>query len=265
MHTRSQLQNLDHSELVEYTLSLSEIKEQLIEVENNVTTKFVDKINELQKTFENQIAKLEGELAIAKNANILLRDEVNKQTDDLCERLTNLERDAYRTAEYVNYETVEISKIPLTIPDKDVATVSLKIINTLFGNCDDVNIDNVHAIHRRQGHFTREKVLVKFVSRNDSYHVLRRAKRLKDIQLEEIDERLVEPVFINEYLSPYYSKLRYACKLLHEEKLVDSFRSTGHKIRVTIGGEEKMISHKVDLLNLLPEKDLSNILRTCRL
>ena len=195
----------------------------------------------------------------------VLREEVNKQNGELCERLSDVERETFRTAEYANYETLEISKIPLTIPDDEVSQVSLEIINALCGNDNAITFHNLHAIHRRQGFFTREKVLVKFISRNDSLHVLRRAKHLKDIKMEEIDPRLVEPVYINEHLSPYYAKLRYACKLLYKEKLVESFRSSSHKIKVKVDGEEKLIQHKDDLVKLLPEIDISNILIACRL
>ena len=268
MLTRSQLENLDHSELVEYTLSLSDIKDQLYETEKRITEIFESKIEEIKKATDVRIEKLEGELAVAKNANIILRDEIDKHNGDLHKRVSSLEKETYKTAEYQNFETVEISKIPLNIPDNEVGEVTLNILNSMLGN-DDVEISwhHVHAIHRRQGHFTKEKVLVKFVSRNDAHHVLKRAKRLKDIKLEEMDERLVEPVYINEFLSPYYSKLRYACKLLHNENLVESFRSNGHKIRVTLGrGKvERLIQHKNDLVELFPDEDISEILSTCRL
>ena len=116
MLTRAQLEKLDHSELVNYSLSLSDIKDQLIEVEKNVTKKFEEEIRELKKETENRISKLDGELAIAKNANIVLREELDKQNGDLRDRLTILEKEAYRTAEYVNFETVVFKQNPIDDP-----------------------------------------------------------------------------------------------------------------------------------------------------
>ena len=90
---------------------------------------------------------------------------------------------------------------------------------------------------------------------------------MRDINLEEVDERLILPVYINEFLSPYYSKLRYACKLLHDNNLVESYRSNGHKIRVKLGGDkvERLIQHRNDLVELLPDIDISEFLSTARL
>ena len=270
MLTRSQLEKLDRSELLDYTLSLSDIKDQLNESEQRITAQFETKIREIQKANDETIEKLVSELAVAKNANNLLRNEFDKNNLAVHKRISSVEKQTYRNAEYANYETLELSKIPLSIPDNEVGELTLDIINSFIGNDDTdtlISWKHVHAIHRRQGKFTKEKVLVKFVSRNDAYNILQRAKRLKDVKLEEIDERLTLPVYINEFLSPYYSQLRYACKLLHEENLVDSFRSNGHKIRVKLAGSkmEKLIQHKNDLVELFPDKDISDILSMSRL
>ena len=158
---------------------------------------------------------------------------------------------------------MEISKIPLAIPDDDVQDVTLKIINSLYSDSegDDFGPHDVHAIHRRQGHFSREKVLVKFVRRGDAFQTLKRAKKLREMDPKVIDDRLKEHVYINEHLSPYYAKLRYACKLLREKKLIKDFWVAGHKIKAkTIEDEVKFISHKNDLLKFASPEDVNILL-----
>ena len=129
-------------------------------------TDFSEQVGNIKQSAQKDIDRLEGELAVAKNANNLLRDEFDKASSVTSSRLTTLEREAYRTAEYINYESVEISKIPLTIPDNEIPEVTLNIINALGSRGDEeLTLDDVHAIHRRQGQYTKEKVLVKFVRR----------------------------------------------------------------------------------------------------
>ena len=162
---------------------------------------------------------------------------------------------------------MEVSKIPLTIPEAEVATITLQIINALNEpGDDDYRLEDVHAIHRRQGQFTREKVLVKFVRRGDAYLSLKRAKKLRNIDLkEQVDVRLTEKVYINEHLSPYYSSLRYACKLLLGMKIIKEFWVTGHKVKVkSLDDTVKIVSHKNDLRDLT-SRDISDILATCKL
>ena len=190
------------------------------------------------------ISDLTSQLEVSKNTSTVLRDNLQR-------RLLNVERQAYRSAEYLNYETLEISKIPLTVPDAEVPEITLKIVNSIHMDSEEVfGLDDVHAIHRRQGHFSKEKVLLKFVRRGDAFQTLKRAKNLREIDLHAIDERLTENVYINEHLTPYYSKLRYVCKLLKGSKSINDFWVTGHKIKIkTTGNEVKNISHRDDLLD----------------
>ena len=175
--------------------------------------------------------------------------------------METVERQAYRSAEYLNYETLEVSKIPLTIPDGDVQDVTLGIINALYSDSEEAfGPDDVHAIHRRQGHYSKEKVLVKFVRRGDAFRTLKRAKKLREIDLKVVDDRLTGHVYINEHLSPYYAKLRYICKLLREKKSINDFWVSGHKIKIkTIEDDIKIISHKTDLLKFA-SAEITNIL-----
>lgn len=277
MLSRQQLEKLNKTELVSYALNLSDIHDKLNEIEKGVSarfelleTEFNEKIEKLKLSNKTETDKLEGELAIAKNANTVLRSEFDKKQNDTEHNITVLEREAYRTAEYVNYETLEISKIPSTIPDDEVPEVTLAILNSLSTkDYADITLDDVHAIHRRQGQYTREKVLVKFIGRSDAYRTLRNSFKLRKMNVKNIDGRLESPIYVNEHLSPYYAKLRYACKLLHEQGLLNEYWVSGHKVKVkSINDEVKQIGHKIDLINLTKgdvNVDISDILIRCKL
>lgn len=274
MLTRKQLEKLNKEELVNYALNITDIKEKLDDVERSVTQRFElqeiefnEKLEKQQQSFNKNIEKLEGELALARKANGTLRADWEKKDDELTGRLTALEREAYRTAEYVNYETVELSKIPLSIPDEEVPAVTLKIVNALNRTDEQYGHEHVHAIHRRQGQFTKEKVLLKFVCRADTFDVLQAKTKLRNMDLKKIDKRLIHPVYINEFISPYYAKLRYACKQLEERKLIAKHWVSGHKVKAVREGETepRIIGHKDDLFKLVNGKDITEVIANCKL
>ena len=63
-----------------------------------------------------------------------------------------------------------------------------------------LKVDDVHAVHRRQGRYPKEKVSVKFVRRGDAFETLKRARELREIDLKLLDVRLTERVYINEHV-----------------------------------------------------------------
>ena len=84
------------------------------------------------------------------------------------------------------------------------------------------------------------------------------------MNLLSIDERLTKPIFINEHLSPYYGKLRYACKLMKEQKLINDFWVSGHKVKVkTLNDDIEIISHNSDLIKVT-DQNIVEILSKCK-
>ena len=268
MLSKKQLEKLSKAELIDYAINIGDIKVTIEEIEKKVSERFdhleveIDekieaKLSEFKREAKSRFEKVESELAICKNANQLLKTAVDTKNKESSKGIVNLERLAYSTAEYVNYETIEISKIPLTIPANEIETVALKIINRLQPEGEENLIapEHVHACHRRQGKFTKEKVICKLVWRGDAQQILKRRSLFKDIDPTSIDERLTYPIFINEFLSPYYSKLRYVCKKLWTAKLIYNFWVSGHK-----HDNYMIIGHVEDLKDLFPDIDISQYL-----
>ena len=156
MLSKEQLDKLTKPELVKYVLSLQDVKETLRQLDNTVTGRLesiegkIIALDEFKNTAMKKMEQLEGELVVAKNANDLLRGELDKRTEVLHKKLSDIERTTYRSAEYANYETLEVSNIPASIPTGEVAGVVLAVINALDSTAEDFDINDVHAIHRRQ-------------------------------------------------------------------------------------------------------------------
>ena len=138
MLTRKQLEKLNKEELVTYALNITNITEKFDDLEKSLAERFEfqekefnDKLESQEKTFADTINKLESELTLARKCTSTLRGDWEKKDAVITKQLSALEREAYRTAEYVNFETIELSKIPASIPDKEVPDIALKILNCL--------------------------------------------------------------------------------------------------------------------------------------
>ena len=263
-NSTSSLQESFSAQLSELTNEIKKVNEILKNQQQDILSirdVVIKKLQEENTLIKKRVSKLVDEQNRLKIENLALRGEIS----DIKKQTANLERTTYRTAEYTNYETVEISSIPMSIPAAEVPEVTVAIINALAESGDDsFGVEDFHAIHRRQGKFTQEKVLAKFVRRGDAFDTLVKAKKLRSINLTVIDERLIKPIYINEFLSPYYSKLRYACKLLKAKKLINDFWVSGHKVKVkTLEDNVNIISHKDDLIKIAKD-DITAILVECK-
>ena len=193
-----ELDKLSKADMVKYVKNLTSFHEKFDDLKDNLRSQIEtmerdlsNKLDNLEKQLMARIVNLESQLSIAQNTSNLLREDLTKVKETVNQRISVVERQAYRSAEHDNYETLELSKIPLVIPEAEVANVTLKIINSLKEPRDvDIQPDDVHAIHRRQGQYTREKVLIKFVRRGVAFTAMKRAKKLKHIDLKAVDERL---------------------------------------------------------------------------
>ena len=205
---------------------------------------------------------------MTKKANTILRQDVEKKNAANYKIRIENERSMYRADEYTQKETLEFSKIPLAIPDEDLEDVMLDIINDVileFGVSDDNYLTraDIHACHRRQGQYSKENVIIKFVWRGHTQEILSKRTKLKDQDLTKIHHALAGHVYVNEFLCPYYRKLRYICENMCKDALIHKTWVSGHKIKVIAmeGGRIKIISHTNDLRVLLPETDLTKYLK----
>ena len=155
MLSKQQLEKMNKPELVQYVLNLQDVKETLGAMDKTFSARLdciegtLVEFSNFKKVVSEQFSRLESELAVSKKTNELLKGELDRRTDELSGKVSSLERVAYRSAEYANYETLEMSSIPTSIPDSEVSVVALSVMNALDPDADPFDLQDVHAIHRR--------------------------------------------------------------------------------------------------------------------
>ena len=260
MLTEETLRNLDKDELIKLVLEYAQLDSKI----DGITEK-IDCYQQLRKDFDEykksseesienlkeEVAEMKTEMSVLSQSNKLLNEDVKMKNS----KIQSIERDLHQSREYQHYETLEISPIPISIPQKDIKRLSIKILNSVCDSGYKILPLDTHAIHRRGGEFTKEKVLVKFVCRDQGDHFLHKKKIPLD-KLTEIDDRFKKPVYINEALGYYLNKLRYGCKRLYTAGLISAYDVDHHKLWVWISEEDEaiQITHKADLIKILTEK-----------
>ena len=74
--------------------------------------------------------------------------------------------------------------------------------------------------------------------------------------------RLTAPVYINESLTWYYSKLRYIAKQLCQKNLLAKTWVSGHKVKVVRNADDRpsIIQHEHDFIPIVGAQALGDIL-----
>ena len=158
-YTKSVLEVLNKNDLIDIVLSLQSKLEDVLE---NMSTE----IKELNSNF----ARVEAELAVARNVN-------NK----LMERVVDTERQTWATAQYSRRECLEIVGVPRSVPDNEIETKVCGIFQKI--GCE-ITSDNIEACHRLKN---KDRVIIKFSRRKDCQHVLSVKKDLKNLDLTDLD------------------------------------------------------------------------------
>ena len=207
-----------------------------------------DQFNGLNSRFEDFIKKydkLKSELLISKNCNSLL-----------LKRITNLERNALNTAQYVRRETIEISPIPHSIPSADLEN---KVCQALSLTGTTVTPDDLQAWHRMKN---KEKVFIKFKDRQQRNKVIFNRKELKS-KGEQLRHLQFGPsFFINDSMCFENQSLFYRCRQLKNVGKSFSFWFFNNTMNVKLieNGPVTKIFLVIDLENLLQVDSIEELI-----
>lgn len=174
----------------------------------------------LQKitALEDRVGKLEGEVSISKNANVLLKNEVCR-----------LERKILADNQYGRLENIEISGIPKSI-------LQYELIDIVIGIASDIDVElepaDISACHRLGGERGRGDVIVRFVNRRAADDMFGNAKKLNGMDLSDLLGPNHKPVFVNANLSPELKAMRWKAKKMKEAGLVARFGTTRRGVYV---------------------------------
>ena len=108
----------------------------------------------------------------------------------------------------------------------------IKISNQLYNILNEIDVscgpEDLEDCHRIKG----DRTIVKFSSRRKSSKVLRKKKKLKNIDGSKFDFNAGVKLYINESLCPYYRGLWGKCKKLWLDKVIFSFYAINSIIRI---------------------------------
>ena len=189
---------------------------------------------------------LESEVAITKNANVLLKKEIGR-----------LEKKILVDNQYGRLENIEISGIPAKSNDSDLEDIVIGIANDI-----DVEIQpcDISACHRLGG--ARGDVIVRFTNRKAADAMFRNARKLKGLDLAPLlgDDHL--PVYVNPNLSPELKSMRWKAKKLKEAGKVARFGANrrGVFVQKEERGEKFPVFIDDDLSPYLNDTPLADVL-----
>ena len=193
---------------------------------------------------EARVEKLEGELAVSKNANDLLKKEVVR-----CEKKRRQDN------QYTRLENVEISGIPASVEPADLEKTVIAVakeIGVVFSSSD------VSACHR----LPRDGTIIRFPSRKYADALFANARKLKNIDLTAQLGAGHPPIYVNPNLCPELRGMRWKAKRMKEEGLVFSFGTSrrGVYVQGTDGGAKVNVDVDSDFDEFLGEKSLHEVL-----
>ena len=179
--------------------------------------KICERLDTLSNTVDNLSSKLylvESSLVVTKTVN-----------DNLLNRITTLARSLHAQEQYSIRECLEIVDVPVSIDDKNPQATACNILNKIDHLCGPEDLEDCHRIKG-------DRTIVKFSSRRKSSKVLRKKKKLKNIDSSKFDFNAGVKLYINESLCPYYRGLWGKCKKLWLDKVIFSFYTINGILRI---------------------------------
>ena len=167
------------------------------------------------------------------------------------------ETHSYLLEQYSRCNNVEIEGISDSISDENLESKVIDILAEIDVNVESKDIEACHRI----GKSSPKRSIVRFVNRKVCKSTLKNRKKLRSVDANKLGLPRTSKVFINENLSPYFSKIAFNCrKLKRAGKIMKVYSREGiiHIVR-TVQEKPKKIYHINDLSNLFPDFDFEDV------
>jgi hypothetical protein len=188
-----------------------------------------------------KIEKLESSIAVTRNVNSVLADQLNRT-----------ERIAIGNSQYALRETLEFHNFPADVPDNKVEEV---VINLIKKTGIDAKPSDFQAVHRLK---KRTTVVAKFISRKLKFNVTLARKNLKGKDLGKMAK-----IRIYESMCQPYAKLRFQLKKLQELKKLASFWFFNGRLFFKFVDDRAAPRHHIsyvdDIIKHFPDVDIDNL------
>ena len=153
-----------HAEAILNKLSKSELIQLLLNTEGNIGTHIATWTAEI-KEINNHLNKLEADVAVTKNVN-----------SRLVEQLVETERQCWANVQYSRRECLEVVGIPTSVKDDALED---KMLNVFWEYGVEIGQRDIQACHRMKNNQT----VVKFSSKKDYLQILRVKKATQRLPL----------------------------------------------------------------------------------
>ena len=133
------------------------------------------------RNFNDNSAKLETELVVNKRVN-----------SELSKKIVTIERQYWANAQYSRRECLKVAGIPQQADDKNLEKKVLSIFQKIGCTIDPTFFDDCHRLGKNN-----DRVIVKFARRKDCKQTLRVKKKLRDLNMDDLDLTRGTKLYIN--------------------------------------------------------------------
>ena len=187
-------------------------------------------------------------------------DQQNEINQKLLIKMNNLEKQQIQTDQYARKETIEIKGLGENIPDRDIESKVVDVLNSIKDD-DDTQFtrEDIHACHRLKN---KSIVICKFVSRRRMRATISNRKKLKGKDLTQIGVQ--GKLVIYESMSFHYKNLHWKCTQLKKAQVIKDCWFMNGKYKIVQSGEtEAVVIVDSENLSATIEKTIVDIDALC--
>ena len=214
-------------------------------------TELKDKFAELVKYIEDM--KASNQLVIENN-RILKKQitDIREENSNILYSVYELEKNMTRLNQYSRRENLEIMNIPESIPQRELESTIINLLNSVNINVCSYDVVAVHRVGKKPGHSPRN-VIIRFINRKDPILIMRRRyqieKAAKSFNLNGI--RFIEN------LCPENKKIFNRCYKLKKENSIQYVGSYNGSVFIQLHGENEdiFVDHYDDIDDALYQEN----------
>ena len=168
-----------------------------------------------------------------------------------------MEKDFQAALQYDRLNSIVVSGIPQNISDELLENKAINILYTV--NTTKINHRDIEACHRLG---RKKETLIKFVNRKDAEQSIENRTKLANFNRVEPGFDPNVPIYINQHLTPFISKLAFYGRCLKRNGHIHAMSSLKGVIKIKLESHSSWIriGHTCDFYNLFPNlREIINI------
>ena len=213
----------------------------------NDNNQVLEAVNGIKSSLNSRFDALHNEFLNLKDVVIQRLQDDNTRLKEriavLEKRVEDAETHSYLLEQYGRRNNVEIEGISDSISDENLESKVIDILAEIDVNVESKDIEACHRI----GKSSPKRSIVRFVNRKVCKSALKNRKKLRSVDANKLGLPRTSKVFINENLSPYFSKIAFNCrKLKRAGKIMKVYSHEGiiHICKNSTGKTKKNLPHQ---------------------